>query len=661
MNKPNRHNNHILETESSKFFNNQVPNEWYVDKPDHDYGVDFITNIAVNNQVTGLNFSVQLKSKEKESNINFASITLKLSTLGLFNTRLEPILLVAYVREEGEAYWVWYNDLNLDLTNKKNTITINIPKTNRLSTIIWNDILKYVQNTFSIKKLIDGIKFLEYDEISNIEILAWKHYYTSDYEKASFYFKNLLKNNPKDIVIVLEGLAHSQYMSFNYLEALQNINTVIEISGTEKQFLTKACILAEDGIAKGNRGKIIEAKNIFRKFIKENPTQEQYHFNFANTLKYLGETSESIKHYKISLKLNSNNAEVWKNLGSVYYDIHEHDKEIECYNKALEISPTLPQALFSKGITISHIYNRNQEGLTLMLKSIENEKDMMLHFPHGFFWLAYVNEKLNNLDDSLYYINKGLSINPEDIYMLNFKSDFLASNWKVNEKIKEESINFFEYRLELENDSKSLYYLIKINNISDNQAILDLIKKHFQILRVSSLNTFEKCSLNIADFLNFLLNYDKYLEMRYSNPINRYIDHFISEYYSISSEFLEIIDLIFANSFSNAVAEYSQNNDFRIIGQKILNDLSILPNGIFELIPDENFTQEVAISIMSNIYTEYPTIAIREYALQNGFIAGKLSLEKPNVEEILTEEWLCDLQEKTFLKINQKLKLLKEE
>ncbi|MDD3725096.1 MAG: DUF4365 domain-containing protein, partial [Bacteroidales bacterium] len=66
LNKPQRHNNHILETESSKFFNFHVPNEWYIDKPEHDYGIDYVVNIATNNQATGLSFSVQLKSKIKE-------------------------------------------------------------------------------------------------------------------------------------------------------------------------------------------------------------------------------------------------------------------------------------------------------------------------------------------------------------------------------------------------------------------------------------------------------------------------------------------------------------------------------------------------------------------------------------------------------------------
>ena len=226
MNKPNRHRNHILETESNKFFSFQVPNEWYIDKPDHDYGIDYIVNIVTNNQVTGLSFSVQLKSKIEEKKDDFAVISLKHSTLGLFNTKLEPVLIVAYIQEEKEAYWCWYNELEFDLTSSQKSYTINIPKANKLSQIDWGSISKYVQDIFSVKMLVDGIKSLEYEEISNSHILAWKYYFSQDYEKSIFYFKNLLVENPNDIAI-LEGLAQSQYNTFHYKEAINNINKAI--------------------------------------------------------------------------------------------------------------------------------------------------------------------------------------------------------------------------------------------------------------------------------------------------------------------------------------------------------------------------------------------------------------------------------------------------
>lgn len=661
MNKPIRPAAHILETESSKFFSNQVPDEWFVDKPDHDYGVDFVVNIAVNNQVTGLNFSVQLKSKEKETNPDYASITLKTSTLGFYQMRLEPILLVNYIRQEKEAYWFWYNNLDISYVNNTKTVKVNIPKTNKLGSVDWNAIKKYVQQVFSIKTLVDGIQLLEYDEISNTEILAWKHYYARDYEKASFYFKNLLKDSPKNLVTVLEGLAHALYMSYQYKEALQHINRAIELSGTANQFLTKACILTEDGIANGIRGKLIEAKTIFEKFLQENPEKDVYQFNYANTLRYLEESDTAIKHYKLCLKINPHYAEAWKNLGSVYFNTHNHKEELKCYNRALQINPDLAEALFSKGITLSHIYSKHKEGLTLMLRAIEISDNLVVNFPRGYFWLAYLNEKLNNLQDALYYINQGLSIHPEDIYLLNFKSNLLASNWEKNESFKENAIAFFTYRLELENDYKSLYFLIRIRRIFDEQNLLNLLKKHTPLLKNATLDTFRKCNIAIKSFLTFLLLYDKYLEMRHAHPIHRYIDHLISGHYTISTTLLEVLDLFFATSFSNAIIAYLENRNPKQMEKTILAGLSVAPKAIFELIPNENFSQEDAISIMTSVYLEFPTLVTREFGIQIGFILGNLGLDKRDPTKSITEKWFDDLCELTLLTTNRKLKLLRED
>ncbi len=260
MKKPNRHATHVLEGESERFFRNQIPIEWYVDKPDHDYGIDLTTNIVVGGEVTGMNFSVQLKAREKSTSADFISITLKNSTLGLYDSRLEPVLLAVYVQQEKETYWIWYNDLALDKAAGTRTTRIKIPKTNSLSTTDWESVRKYVQQIFSFKKLIDGIRTLEYGEISQTEILAWRYYYAGDYEKAAFYFKNQLEKGPKDVSIILEGLAHSLYMCHRYPEALFHINHAIELSGTANQLLTKACILSEDGSATRNKAKLIEAQ-----------------------------------------------------------------------------------------------------------------------------------------------------------------------------------------------------------------------------------------------------------------------------------------------------------------------------------------------------------------------------------------------------------------
>ncbi len=660
MPKPIRHNNHILETESNKFFNNQVPNEWIIDKPEHDYGIDFNVNIAIDNEVTGLSFSVQLKSKIQDRHPDSATITLKHSTLSLYNTMLAPVLLVAYIQEEKEAYWYWYNDLDIDLASQQKTFKIKIPKTNKLSRINWSTVVKYVQDIFSIKTLVDGIRFLEYNEISNSELLAWRYYYSGDYENAIFYFKNLLRENPQNVAI-LEGLSQSQYQTFNYKEALFNINKAIELSGKYNLYLTKACILAEEGIQNGIKGKIIEARNIFKQFIDSGQSQAGYHYNYANTLSKLGQYEEAINHYQKCLKTDPNFATAWKNLGQVYWDIQEHEKELECYNRALAINPKLPQALFSKGVTLSRIYNQHEEALTLMLEALKYEEEMLHSYPYGYFGIAYAFEKLNKLRDSLIWINKGLDLYPEDIYYLNFKSNLLIEHWKENEWLKEEAIRFFEYRLELENDFKSLYALMIIRDLDDEQEILSLIKKHTTLLKEITLDTLKKCGIQLKELIVFLLHYDKYQDFRKDYPIHRYLDHLISELFVVSTEFWEILDLIFATSFSSAVFEYYKNKNSNIIAQKILERLMLSPNAITELIPDADYRQEEAISLMSHIYLGFPTIIVREFGAQIGMITGALGLEKPSEADSLPEPWYDNLCEKILLTTNKKLKLLRED
>lgn len=580
MDKPNRHNNHILETESNKFFNFKVPNEWYIDKPEHDYGIDYVVNIVTNNQVTGLSFSVQLKSKIKEKKEDFAVISLKHSTLGLFNTKLEPILLVAYIQEEKEAYWCWYNELEFDLTSSQKSYTINIPKANKLSQIDWGGaISKYVQDIFSVKMLVDGIKSLEYEEISKSQILAWKYYFSQDYEKSIFYFKNLLVENPNDMAI-LEGLAQSQYNTFHYKEAINNINKAIELSGTSNQYLTKACILAEDGMQNGIKGKVIEAKNIFKEFLNQDNTQFIYHYNYANTLSRLGYNREAITHFELCLKLNSNFEQAWKNLGQVYFDMKEHEKELNCYDKALRINPHLPQALFSKGVTLSRIFNKVEEGLSLMLEAVGNDENILLEYQYTYLGIAYAYEKLGNIKEALNWINKGLGHYLEDIIYLNFKSNLLIENWKDNEWLIDEALRFFEFRLELENDYKSLYSILLIKQLKDEKQIFDLIRKHTLIFREISFESIEGCEINLSESIIFLLHYDRYLDFRNSHSIYRYSDHLISELFVVSIEFWEILDFIFAKCFSNAITQYFKSKDSGIIVQTILDDLELATKAI---------------------------------------------------------------------------------
>ncbi|QSB24969.1 tetratricopeptide repeat protein [Flavobacterium sp. CLA17] len=660
MDKPNRHFTHVLENRSNKFLHAQIPDEWFLDKPDFDYGIDFTANIVINEQVTGLNFSIQLKSKKIESHESSVAISIKYSTLRLYNTRLEPVLFIAYVKSENEAYYLWFDELKIDLTSEQKTLRINIPKTNKLSLINWDDVTSHVQKRFSLKSLADGIKDLEYSEMSNAQVLAWSNYYGSRFEDAAFYFKKVLTEEQESAskISLIEGLSHSLYMLYRYQEALENINRAILLSGTTGQYLTKACILAEDGITNKNKARALEAKKIFSSYINEHDTNASCWFNSANALRYLNEYQEAAEQYEKGLAIDPNHAEAWKNLGSCYYEFRDHEKEISCYDKALKLNPKLAEALFSKGATLSFVYNKDNEGLELMMQALDlGEKAMILNFPFGYFWIAQAHKKLGNTEEVLYFIDKGLDIDPQNSSMLDFKTEFLALHWDDSEIFKSKAQDFFSFRIELDGNYKSLYYLIKTQDDVDNRTLLNYLKKHLSILQTIKLDTFLQSKVVLADLLSFLIHYDKYTQFRTDFPQSRYSGHLVSPHYYPAKEFLEIFDIIAAYSFSAAISVYEEGGDSYEIANKILDCLLSLPDLIILLTVLDDLTKQDKMEAVIILIREFPNVAIREFSSQLGYIVGRLDLEPVNTDDIISDKWLDQLHENVYNLAIKKFKL----
>jgi hypothetical protein len=154
MKKPNRHNSHVVNTKGEKHLESKLPDEWYFSIPKTDYGIDYQVEISVNGEVTGYNFSIQLKSISKGGNGPIAKTTLKHSTLSYYQVRLEPVMVVVYEADKKEAYWTWVSDLNIDLSKENKTYTINIPKANTLANANWSQITKHVQQIFNNRTFI---------------------------------------------------------------------------------------------------------------------------------------------------------------------------------------------------------------------------------------------------------------------------------------------------------------------------------------------------------------------------------------------------------------------------------------------------------------------------------------------------------------------------
>ncbi|HTB32788.1 MAG TPA: DUF4365 domain-containing protein [Bacteroidia bacterium] len=143
---PERHTNHTLEQKSENFFRQCLPSNWTVSIPNKDYGQDLNIEICENQQYRGLDLIVQLKSSEECNTLNNTERgRIKVSTYNYLWNNVRVCMLVKYIAEEDEAYWIMLKDVKPAANINQETFTIHFPRQNKLSEINWNDITAYVR------------------------------------------------------------------------------------------------------------------------------------------------------------------------------------------------------------------------------------------------------------------------------------------------------------------------------------------------------------------------------------------------------------------------------------------------------------------------------------------------------------------------------------
>ena len=154
MQYPKRPATHVLEQQSETFFRQHLPQGWTVSKPEKDYGHDLAVEIREGEHMKGLDLIVQLKSSlESNQQNNYERIQLATSTYNYLWDNLRVVLLVKYVQSENESYWILLKDVEAPENEDQESFTVYIPRTNRISTIDWeNNIVAYVRD-ITLKKI----------------------------------------------------------------------------------------------------------------------------------------------------------------------------------------------------------------------------------------------------------------------------------------------------------------------------------------------------------------------------------------------------------------------------------------------------------------------------------------------------------------------------
>lgn len=411
MTYPDRHRNHEIETLSDRFLNNIIPISWVVNRFTVDYGTDYNCEISLDGKVSGINFTIQLKGKETDKDSDFIVIKkIKRTTINRWIRRLEPTMIVAYVVDENEAYWTWFDNNIVDLTKNNKTFQIKIHRDNQYSKINWDSITSYLVKIFTRKNLLYDIP--EKGKHENV----WSLYFDKKFDEALPIFKDLAKSN-KD-ALILNALAICHYELYQYREALIAINESIALKDSKSLYLNKASILTELGTLNKDKQILLQAIDIYKNLMESDEITEQLIFNYSNALRAIGDFESAGLLLDEVIQMNPNNAQAWKNLGSIFWEYGMHDKEMECYNKALSIQPDLQEALFSKGVTLFKAFGETENGLELMIRSTKISDRFKFDFPHVYFWIAEAYLNLKSIEDAKKWNLLGLDIVPSDKHLL---------------------------------------------------------------------------------------------------------------------------------------------------------------------------------------------------------------------------------------------------
>lgn len=148
---PQRPNQHQLETLSRRAFTTSLPKNWSHREPPEDYGADLVVDLFQGTDATGLELIVQLKSSAVADEGDHETTRLKVSTYNYLRNKLQVVMLTKFVESANETYWLLLRDI-AEPDQEADSLTVNIPKANRLSSIDWDAIYTLIDRISDIKR-----------------------------------------------------------------------------------------------------------------------------------------------------------------------------------------------------------------------------------------------------------------------------------------------------------------------------------------------------------------------------------------------------------------------------------------------------------------------------------------------------------------------------
>jgi len=207
-----------------------------------------------------------------------------------------------------------------------------------------------------------------------------------------------------------------------------------------------------------------------------------FHPDYAEVYNQLGEIyftqrklTEALKSCNRAIELKSDYAPAYKTLGNVLQAQGQIEQAVNAYDKALEINPEFAEAYVNKGSMLSKL-GEHESAIVCLSKAIELKPEMA-----AAYWnLATVYIKINKLAESIDCRQKAFALEPRLITAesLNDLGTAIGQEGKF-----EEAINYYKKAIELQPN----YYLaylnwgISLNQIGQFNEAIEHLQKALQL------------------------------------------------------------------------------------------------------------------------------------------------------------------------------------
>ena len=171
------------------------------------------------------------------------------------------------------------------------------------------------------------------------------------------------------------------------------------------------------GVAYLNLGKLKEAEHCFRKNLLL--TAPSY-FNLGLALHRQKKYEEALQNFLRAVELVPDEAEFWDLVGNAYLELKQLDDAQKALEKAIEIDPTYPAAVYDLGVVFSRIKGQENEAMKMFKQAITLDPDISLPY----YAIACLYSLQNRKKSALNYLQKAIQRGFNDKEYLDNDHDF---------------------------------------------------------------------------------------------------------------------------------------------------------------------------------------------------------------------------------------------